>query len=136
MNFTKRCALTFCLALVIPGALLAQTPGSLHGQVTDPSGAAVPNASVTLTGPNNTVKVGQTDDSGNYTVNGLPPGQYMLRVMAPGFTLFEKPGLDLSGGRATTLDIPLAVQVEKQEVTVADTQQIAIDPDKNVGRWC
>jgi hypothetical protein len=133
MNFKKRCALAFCVALLAPAALWAQTTGSLHGQVTDPSGAAIPNASVTLTGPNNTVKVGQTDNSGNYTVNGLAPGQYMLRVMAPGFTLFEKPGLDLAPGRATTLDIPLAVQVEKQEVTVADTQQIAIDPDKNVG---
>ena len=106
---------------------------SLRGQVTDPSGAAIPNASVTLTGPNNSVKVAQTDNSGNYTVNALPAGQYMMRVMAPGFTLFEKPGLDLAAGRATTLDVPLSVQVEKQEVTVADTQQIAIDPDKNAG---
>ncbi|HEY1757717.1 MAG TPA: carboxypeptidase regulatory-like domain-containing protein [Bryobacteraceae bacterium] len=133
MNFKKRYASVVCLALLIPAALLAQNTGVLRGQVTDPSGAAIPNASVTLTGPNNTVKVGQTDNSGNYTVNGLAAGQYMVRVMAPGFTLFEKPGFDLPAGRATTLDVPLSVQVEKQEVTVADTQQIAIDPDKNVG---
>jgi hypothetical protein len=133
MNFTKRCALVVCMALLIPAALLAQTTGALRGQVTDPSGAAIPNASVTLTGPNNTVKVAQTDNSGNYAVNGLAAGQYLVRVMAPGFTLFEKPGVDLASGRASTLDVPLSVEVEKQVVTVADTQQITIDPDKNVG---
>ncbi len=133
MNLTKRYVPVVCLALLLPAALWAQTTGSLRGQVTDPSGAAIPNASVTLTGPNNSVKVAQTDNAGNYTVNALPAGQYMMRVMAPGFTLFEKPGLDLAAGRATTLDVPLSVQVEKQEITVADTQQIAIDPDKNAG---
>jgi hypothetical protein len=133
MNFTKRYALVVCLALFIPAALLAQTTGALRGQVTDPSGASVPNASVTLTGPNNTVKVAQTDNTGNYSLNGLAAGQYTVRVMAPGFTLFEKTGFDLAAGRASTLDVPLSVEVEKQVVTVADTQQIAIDPDKNVG---
>jgi len=133
MNLIKRCTVSLSLALLIPAALMAQNTGSLRGQVTDPSGAAVPNASVTLTGPNNAVKVGQTDSSGNYSVAGLAPGQYTVRVMAPGFTLFEKNGLDLASGRVSNLDVPLSVQVEKQEVTVADTQQISIDPDKNAG---
>lgn len=133
MNFLKRCASVLSVALLLPAALLAQNTGVLKGQVTDQSGAAVPNASVTLTGPNNAVKVGQTDGSGNYTINGLPGGQYTVRVMAPGFTLFEKTGMDLDPGRANTLDVPLAIAVEKQEVTVADTQQIAVDPDKNAG---
>ncbi len=133
MNLIKRCTVNLSLALLIPAALMAQNTGSLRGQVTDPSGAAIPNASVTLTGPNNAVKVGQTDSSGNYSVAGLAPGQYTVRVMAPGFTLFEKNGLDLASGRVSNLDVPLSVQVEKQEVTVADTQQISIDPDKNAG---
>src|SRR5580658_7467218 len=110
MNFLKRCVPAYCLALLIPAALWAQNTGSLKGQVTDQSGAAVPNASVTLTGPNNAVKVAQTDSSGNYSVNGLAAGQYTVRVMAPGFTLFEKPGLDLAPGRASTLDVPLSVE--------------------------
>ncbi len=130
--FKKRLA-AYCLALLLPGALLAQNTGSLRGSVTDPSGAAIPNASVTLTGPNNAVKVAQSDAAGAYSVVGLPAGQYTVRVMAPGFTLFEKSGLDLPAGRASNLDVPLSVEVEKQEVTVADTQQIAIDPDKNAG---
>jgi uncharacterized membrane protein YgcG len=134
MNFLKRCLpVSLGLVLLMPAALLAQNTGSLKGQVTDQSGAAIPNASVTLTGPNNAVKVAQTDGAGAYTVTGLAAGQYTVRVMAPGFTLFQKDAMDLDAGRATTLDVPLAIAVEKQEVTVADTQQIAIDPDKNAG---
>ena len=133
MNFLKRYLAVPCLALLGSAALLAQNTGALKGQVTDQSGAAVPNASVTLTGPNNAVKVAQTDSSGQYTVTGLAAGQYIVRVMAPGFQLFEKPGMDLDTGRVNTLDVPLSIAVEKQEVTVADTQQIAIDPDKNAG---
>ena len=133
MTLTKRYVLLVCLALLIPEVLSAQTVGVLRGQVTDPSGAAVPNASVTLTGPNNSVKVVQTNNTGNYTANGLAAGQYTVRVMAPGFTLFEKTGVDLTASQPVTMNIPLAVEVEKQEVTVADTQQISIDPDQNVG---
>ncbi len=53
MNFSKQCVVGCLSGAVIPAALLAQTTGVLRGQVTDQSGAAVPNASVTLTGPNN-----------------------------------------------------------------------------------
>lgn len=133
MNFLKRTLLLSACALFGAASLAAQNTGTLKGQVTDQSGAAIPNASVTLTGPNNAVKVAQTDGSGAYSVNGLPPGEYTVRVMAPGFTLFEKPGMTMDTGRVTTLDVPMAIAVEKQEVTVADTQQIAIDPDKNAG---
>src|SRR5579863_3960532 len=106
MTFLKRCLLVSGVALVMGAALLAQNTGTLKGQVTDQSGAAVPNASVTLTGPNNAVKVAQTDGTGSYSVTGLPAGQYTVRVMAPGFQLFEKTGMDLDTGRANTLDVP------------------------------
>src|SRR5579883_986184 len=116
MKLIKHSLAVVCFALLVPAALWAQSTGSLRGQVTDPSGAAIPNASVTLTGPNNAVKVGQTDNTGNYSIVGLPPGQYTVRVMAPGFTLFEKSGMDVANGRANTLDVPMSVEVEKQEV--------------------
>ncbi len=65
MNLTKRCALVVCLAVSIPAALLAQNTGALRGQVTDPSGASITNASVTLTATNNAVQVAQTDNQRN-----------------------------------------------------------------------
>ncbi len=112
-------------------ALMAQAPGSLKGQVLDPSGAAVPGATVTVTGPNGTVKVAQSDNNGAYSIVGLPPGKYVVRVIAAGFDLYEGSVADLPSGRASTFDIKMAVAAEKQEVTVTDKQQVELDPAKN-----
>ncbi len=133
MNLARRLLINIFVLALGSSALWAQTTSSLRGQVTDPSGAAIPNATVTVSGPANTVKVATSDASGNYTIVGLPAGAYTVRAFATGFTLFEKSGLDLAAGRPSTLDVPLSIATEKQEVTVADTQQIAIDPDKNAG---
>src|SRR5579863_4626536 len=130
MSFFK-IVLSICL-LAGAAAAWAQTAGSLTGQVLDPSSAAMPGVSVTVSGPNNIVKVAKSDANGVYNVIGLPPGPYTVRAGAPGFALFEGKA-DLPGGRSTTLDIKLSVATEKQEITVADTQQIELDPSKNAG---
>ncbi len=123
------CALVLSTVALLP----AQTPGTtLRGTVLDPSGLPVPKASVTVSGPNNVVKVVQTDASGVYTVAGLAPGKYMVRVIAAGFSLFEKAGVDVAA-RPVTLDAHLAIATETQEVTVADTQQVELDPSRNAG---
>ncbi|MBZ5602642.1 MAG: carboxypeptidase regulatory-like domain-containing protein [Acidobacteriia bacterium] len=119
--------------MLIPAALFAQPTASLHGTVLDPSGAAVPKASVTATGPNNAVKVGETDENGAFALNGLQPGTYTVRVIASGFGLLEKTGVELPAGRPVTFEGRLTMAAEKQEVTVADTQQVELDPAKNAG---
>ncbi len=128
-----RVVLWFSVLALLAASLLAQAPGSLTGQVLDQSGGSVPKASVIVTGPNNVTKVVETNNDGVYTVTGLPPGKYTVRVTAPGFTLFEKTAVDVAAGRPTTLDVKLAVEVSKQEVTVTDTQQVELDPAKNAG---
>lgn len=80
--------------------LAAQTTisqGSIQGTVTDPTGAVVPNAKITITNK----ATGQTVDlvtssSGTYNSGGLFPGNYVVRVEAPGFK---------------TTDLPVTVQV-------------------------
>ncbi|HEY6346939.1 MAG TPA: carboxypeptidase-like regulatory domain-containing protein [Bryobacteraceae bacterium] len=133
MNLSKTTLVAVLLSAFPASALLAQSTGSLRGQVTDPSGAGIPGATITLSGPANLVKVVSSDSAGNYIIPGLPGGAVTVRAAAPGFNLFEKTNLELNVGRGATLDIPLTVAVEKQEVTVADTQGISIDPEKNAG---
>ena len=78
--------------------------------MTDPSGAAVPNASVTLTGPNNSVKVAQTDNSGNYTVNGLAaPASIWSGSWRPASRCLRSPASIWPPAAPTTLDVPLSV---------------------------
>jgi hypothetical protein len=132
MNRTYRVFKLGCAALFACLALVAQDAGGLRGRVLDPSGAAIPKASVVVSGPNNTVKVVETDTTGTYSVLNLPPGAYTVRVNSAGFGLGEKM-FDLPGGRVTTLDVTLTVATEKQEVTVSDTQRVELDPAQNAG---
>jgi Carboxypeptidase regulatory-like domain len=126
----------FCLcvfALVIALELGAQAPANLRGVVTDPSGAAVPGASVNATGPGELVSVAETDNRGVYTINGLPPGSYIIRIAARGFAFFESMPVELTAARANTADARLALAAEKQEITVADSTQVELNPSKNAG---
>ena len=133
MNFLRQFFLIAVFGALFHLTAIAQGPGTLRGTILDPSGAAVPKATVTASGPNNVVKVAQTDDSGAYTIMGLPPGKYTIRVIATGFTLLEKAGVDVPGGRPLQFDVKLTLEASKQEVTVADTQQVELDPSKNAG---
>ena len=132
VNFMRVLCLSV-LAIVLAATAMAQAPGNLRGIVTDPSGAAVPKASVTVTGPNGLVKVVETGNNGGYTIQGLPPGMYIIRISAPGFNLGESSSLELGSGRLLTADIKLSVANEKQEVTVTDQVQVELDPSKNAG---
>src|SRR2546423_13257664 len=96
------------LAFILITAAWSQNTGSLRGQVTDPSAAVIPGASVTATGPGDKVKVATTNQQGTYTINGLTPGTYKVRVMAKGFTVFET-SVEVRSGAPQTLDAALAV---------------------------
>ena len=136
MNFRRTLVLCLTALLVsfsLSGQGTAQTTGSLRGSVTDPSGAAVQKATVTITGPNKTVKIGQTDSAGVYSVTGLPPGQYTVRASAAGFALLEKTVDAVAAGRPTVLDLTLIVAAERQEMTVSDVQHVEMDPSQNAG---
>jgi hypothetical protein len=112
------------------GLLLAQATGVLSGQVLDPSGAFIPKATVTVTGSGDIVKAAETDDSGIFRITGLAAGHYTVRSLARGFGVFETT-VDLTGSGITRLDIHLTVAVDRQEVTVVDQVQVAVDPANN-----
>src|SRR5690348_1643343 len=84
-------SLLLCLALVIaPGGAYAQAVyGSISGNVVDASGAAVPNAKITITDVEKGVTFSTvTNESGNYSQTHLIAGTYTVRVEAPGFDTF------------------------------------------------
>src|SRR5512133_2431565 len=71
--------------------------GSIVGVAVDASGAAVPNAAVTVTnkGTGQTFK-GVTDDAGRYTIPDLQPGSYDVKVQAPGFRVYSRTGINVT----------------------------------------
>ena len=72
-------------------AFAQQDQGAVTGTITDPSGASVPNATVTLTNvENGFVLNGGTDASGNYTFSPIKIGNYKVTATAPGFSTTEQ----------------------------------------------
>jgi outer membrane receptor protein involved in Fe transport len=110
-------------------ALLASTPvqaqvagATLSGTVTDASGAAVPNAKVSIkNSATGVVRDVTSDSAGFYSVPNLLPGVYNTTVEAAGFSTSVQTGLTLSVGASKALNIALQVgQVsEKVEVTAS-----------------
>src|SRR4029077_17259882 len=78
------------LFIMSVGLSLAQTgSGVLRGQVTDPSGAIIPGATVIMTPATRAPIVTQSNAQGTYEFKTLPAGQYSLSVAAAGFTLYQ-----------------------------------------------
>ena len=74
--------LQHALAQTAAGSTVS-TVGTLRGQVADPSGAVIPQASLTVTSAAGVSRTGTSDASGQYAISGLAPGQYTVTVAAP-----------------------------------------------------
>ena len=106
--------------------------GTLRGQVADPSGAVIPQASLTVTSAAGASRTSTSDASGQYVISGLAPGEYTVTVTATGFSTFTSP-VRVAAGQTQHLNVSLTIQMEQQEVQVTgDTPGVSVDPDSNV----
>ena len=108
------------LAWAAASVAYASVTASISGTVTDPSGAVVPNATVTAhavdTGVDSTT---QTNAAGFYSFPALPTGKYDVRVKASGFQEFVETGLVLDVNTALRVDATMQVGTVNQEVSVS-----------------
>src|SRR5579872_54194 len=96
----------FALLAAAAAVCWGQSTGRITGTVLDPTGAAVPNATVTLQLPGATNDLASTVTSpeGTFTITALNAGTYSLSVDAKGFTKAQINGVAVDPGRAT--DVP------------------------------
>jgi hypothetical protein len=122
-------------AAFFAGPLKAQTAtGTLRGQVTDPSGAAIGNATVQVITPGGAAMTATTNRDGNFELTGIAPGKCDVKVIAPGFTVFENPAVEITAGQAQKLNVALSIQVQEEKVQVNDsTTQVDVNPANNAG---
>ena len=107
--------------------------GTLHGQVTDPSGAAISNATVLVTTAT-VANTSTTNRDGVFDVAGLAPGKYGVKVIADGFKTFELAGIDVAAGQTQKLNVQLTIQVQEEKVEVTDTTtKVDVNPANNAG---
>ena len=129
MNVKKmsRIAAFVCLLAFCGRSLLAQGVfGTLDGVVTDPTGAVVPNAKITLTdaisgSARNTV----SDGAGFYNFPSVPVGTYNLSVSAAGFKDYAASNIALGGGEHKSVNVAMSVGTADQTVSV-NAENIAL----------
>ena len=133
-TWITRCVrMVLLCAAALAGAALAQNVGSVKGVVSDPSGASVPAAHVTLTGGREFTKTAETSALGAYEFGAVPAGKYKLRITATGFTPFEVRNLTLEAGKPVTLKSELVIATETQSVTVADYSEVSVETSSVAG---
>ena len=93
--------------------------GSLVGNITDPSGAAVPGATVVVTNPDTGfTRQATTDERGAYQFANLLPGRYDLKVAAKSFAALAEAGIAVSPNAVVRIDGRLELATTSEAVTV------------------
>ena len=109
----------FPILLASAAGLHAQVASEFKGRVTDPSGAAVPNARVRLTEMRSGEHFdGATSADGYYDFANLVPGQYEVEADAPGFAQALRQGVSLNVGQTVAVDLALKVGSAGEVLTV------------------
>src|ERR1039457_3386837 len=112
-------ALVFLLAMPV---LAQNNTGIISGRVTDPSGAVVPNAQITITQTaTNVDAVSATNSDGLFRVPSLIDGPYKVTVTAPGFKKEVYDGLTLRIGENLNVDLKLQVGAVSEAVEVTSS---------------
>jgi len=140
----------FILAILIPATLIGlvapasaqsqaqsststtTTTGSLRGQVTDPSGAVVANATVAVLVSGGQTHSATTNRSGSYEIGNLAPGKYTVTANAQGFAVFVQNDVGVAAGQVAQFNISLDINVKQEKVNVeAEGPQLDVNPSSN-----
>lgn len=115
----------FILGLLLLASIVANAQfdtGTIIGVVTDQSGAAVPNAIVTMTNTGTSFqKTVTTDSGGNFTTPALPSGNYVVSAKASSFNEAKSQAIMLNVGATVRVNLALNVQAIKETVVVTGT---------------
>jgi Carboxypeptidase regulatory-like domain len=106
----------------LPIVTLAQDTAQITGTVTDPSGAAIPNAQVKVSNDlQGFTRTAPTNASGDYLFAAIPVGTYDVTVTAQGFKKYLAKGVTLRVGQKARVDVAMEVGTTNTEVTVEGT---------------
>ncbi|AFL90353.1 putative collagen-binding protein [Terriglobus roseus DSM 18391] len=130
MSRISRTVVTSALMLsALPAALAQQSVnGTIRGRALDPSGAAIPNATVTVTNPAvGFTKTVTTGGNGLYVLPNLPLGEYTVQFVAPSFSTLTVKSVVLNAGSEASIDGEMVLgEVGSSVSVVADN--VSIDP--------
>ncbi len=128
-NFLK----AFLITLIFAITTFAQQPGSLGGQVQDTLGAVVIGATITVVASDGKEKTATSNQRGEFSVTGLAPGKYIVKVKAANFALYENTDVEITAGQSQELLVPLTVEGLEEQVDISSTEGVSTDPQNNAG---
>ncbi|HYK35762.1 TonB-dependent receptor [Alloacidobacterium sp.] len=127
----------FVATLMISGVRVAraQSTATVSGTVTDPSGALVPNAQITLRGnATGITRIVSSDKDGNYTIPSIDPGDYSIEASAAGFSRYVIKSIVLEVDQKSTINIQLAIAAAGEVVQVQSTAPVIDSQTATVGQ--
>src|SRR5712691_10240149 len=128
---TSLLAIVLCLSI---GVALAQTGGSITGEVKDQTGAMAPNAAVTVTNSQtNVARSTATNTAGIYSFPDLTPGTYQVKVAMPGFETVVKTNIELQVQQTARVDFSLSVGQTSNTVEVSASGALLSTENATVG---
>src|SRR5260370_2014242 len=99
-----------CLGMRVPALAQGETTRAIVGSITDPTGAAIPGATVTVSNIENGLKRSvTTDDSGRFSFPQLKPGTYSVRAEADRFEGQRNNSVSAGLGQKQTVDCKLNI---------------------------
>ena len=124
--------LTILVVLLVGLPFLAYgQDATIVGTVTDPTGAVVPNVTITITNSATArVSIFQTNDAGQYAAPSLPIGTYDVKAEATGFKVEESKGLVLNVNDRTRVDFQMKVSTKSETVSV-EASAITVQSDSS-----
>jgi len=119
-KYLRQITMLVVLALLVLPLFIARAAGGrIEGKVTDPKGAAIVGATITVSDPaTNQTFTATTDNQGNYKVEGLAPGTYTVVVSAKGFGDGPVETVNVDEGATVPINLKLEVAALEAEVTV------------------
>jgi hypothetical protein len=130
MNCLKKISIVlsaalFCFALTVGATYAQQITATVSGTITDPAGAVVPGATVTVTSVDTAlIKTVTTNEDGNYTVTFLQPGTYNIAVdkTGSGFSQTVRENIRLEVAQTASIDITLGIAAGQTTVNVEGSE--------------
>ena len=133
-NATKLFPLLAALLAFCVSPVLAQTSGSISGEVKDEKQAVVTNATVTVRNvKTNETRTTSTDGDGRYRFTGMKVGDYEISVESTGFAKYVQSGISLVLNQAATVDVSLKAGGVTEVVNVVENASILNTTTTEVG---
>ena len=131
----RKCFWMTAVLLVVLPMCCAQANvqlGEFRGTITDPTGAVIPSAKITLIGADGSSKSAISGHDGSFQLLSIQPGSYTASVTSKGFAAKTIEGINIQPGKSLQKNISLQLPVEKQQVEVnEDSLAVSTSPENN-----